>query len=181
MKKLILIASIILNLPAGQISLKDGACTSSNTTDNEALVRLRLAAEIENLLYFIDDNKLINFIIYNRNERKNIDRSDFKSLDFVNSLKQGFFGDKYERIKSYSDRIQSRITKLDFDVKFIKATPRDLDFLLILESLLTNLRNNIQSSKIRDISESARNNFTRLVDNIVSNLCAQYQYALKSY
>jgi hypothetical protein len=181
MKKLILIASIILNLPAGQISLENGACTNSNTNDNDALARLRLAAEIENLLYFIDDNKLINFIIYDRNARKNIDKSDFKSLDFVNSLKQGFVGDKYELIKSYSDRIQSRITKLDLAVKFIKATPRDLDFLLRLESLLTNLRNNIQSSKIRDISESARNNFTRLIDNIVSNLCGQYQYALKSY
>ena len=76
----------MFNLSAGQFNLSGGACTNSFKTDNDNFKRLKLAAEIENLLYFIEDNKLVSIIIFDRYGTKNIGKNDIKSLGFVNKL-----------------------------------------------------------------------------------------------
>ena len=183
MKKLLLIIPIMFNLSAGQFNLSDGACTNSFKTDNDNFKRLKLAAEIENLLYFIEDNKLVSIIIFDRYGTKNIGKNDIKSLGFVNKLKQGVNGNIFYKIKSYIDRIESRISKLDVDVKSdtrsIKATSRDLDFLIRLESLLINIKNNVKDSTIVAIPENDYENFEIFINKMLANICSQYSNALK--
>lgn len=177
MKKLWFISAITLNLIAGQYQLTNEVCTNSNYKIDADFQKLKLAAEIENILYFIDDNELINLI----NLGSKITKSDLNALDFIKLLKQGSVGKMFYKIQNYLKSINNYLTaKLNLDGKPIAATERDLDLLFRCESLLINLKNNIKSTKIANISDSAREKFTKFINKILANICGQYSNALKN-